>query len=547
MQHLSLEHYFQQYDYFEPIHDLPRTNGAISSRTSSPTGSTSTNSIGISDLPAEVLLTVFYAFQSLFTPGTMGWALVSHVCQQWRSLAISDPLLWTTIDTRRLPVAWLPAILERSQSSGLHVYIPYKSTLENAQTILNHGDRIKSLTLERTTETQMGWALRVIPYAPMLEQLILISVGSRFTIKLPFPSLTHRIRHVSARGGCRFSPKQPSAATLTSLDLRPHSTSRYTISELAVFFRELRLLQKLYLHQAMQQEAESVHPSSVGLLPDLQYVLLEESPPICTKFLRWFGLSPHHRVDIHLPSYSVSAIQGERRLNELLDHISAAQPPYTSALTSVNRWSEMYSAQHSLISACCQHVVDAPPEVKLQLVCFTQTNYISDEGTNEVNAIDARSVAQSLLRALQVLPASSLRCLDINIDGHTYIEIKTTDWITVFTHMKLLTVLRISSPQLGNLMSALMTSDESASNERDVVLPYLDHLRLTQSAKMSASSPKRPAGVWTGVVHSLRRRADRQTRRPILKSLRLEGEFVSHADANNLRWISHCVESVILD
>ena len=85
----------------------------------------------ISYLPPEVFAVVFsfFCLPGNDIPGGKPdpRLFVSHVCRQWREIALNQPLLWSRIDFTSLSLAGVDEILDRAKSAPLYLKINVSS------------------------------------------------------------------------------------------------------------------------------------------------------------------------------------------------------------------------------------------------------------------------------------------------------------------------------------------------------------------------------------------------------------------------------------
>ncbi|EAU82726.2 hypothetical protein CC1G_10631 [Coprinopsis cinerea okayama7 len=81
-----------------------------------------TNIALISQLPAEIICEIFQCLKAtLEAYGSLtAWTTVTHVCRQWREIALDCPALWATL-TDAIPPRWLEAMLIRSKTAPLSI------------------------------------------------------------------------------------------------------------------------------------------------------------------------------------------------------------------------------------------------------------------------------------------------------------------------------------------------------------------------------------------------------------------------------------------
>ena len=81
----------------------------------------------ISSLPTEVIVIIFSILRLSNAPLAGGkrdhlaWLRVTHVCHQWRLIALNNPLFWTHIDFTNITLAGVVEMLVRAEKAPLHL------------------------------------------------------------------------------------------------------------------------------------------------------------------------------------------------------------------------------------------------------------------------------------------------------------------------------------------------------------------------------------------------------------------------------------------
>ncbi|KAH8824675.1 hypothetical protein DL96DRAFT_1614713 [Flagelloscypha sp. PMI_526] len=107
-------------------------------------------------IPTEILATIFRHVGGANLEGL--WSkkdlyafipCITHICSLWRTVALADTLLWTTIRVKNNPVNLerTIALLERSGTAQLSVYCPTYSYCEPLLLTLQHSNRIADLRI----------------------------------------------------------------------------------------------------------------------------------------------------------------------------------------------------------------------------------------------------------------------------------------------------------------------------------------------------------------------------------------------------------------
>ncbi|VDB86816.1 unnamed protein product [Peniophora sp. CBMAI 1063] len=134
----------------------------------------------------------------------LGWIFLSHVCSSWRKVAISDPVLWRTIDCLKIHPSAIHTILHRAGKQGLRMTLNLSdcspSTLSSAlQTWLNPlmCRRTELLKVSSTGSTVLDSLPRHMPHLKTLSLKYSFPRGTEpfphqfLTEEMPYPNLTH--------------------------------------------------------------------------------------------------------------------------------------------------------------------------------------------------------------------------------------------------------------------------------------------------------------------------------------------------------------------
>ena len=178
----------------------------------------------ISTLPAEVIAAIFSflrrpAASSLRGKPERDLLRVTHVCHQWREIALEQPLLWSRVDCTNLTLAGVREILAQAKNAPLHLEARFHGshwkedrfgTFEKE--ILLHISHIRRLGIGSKTG-QVFHLLKILEGltsspAPTLEYFSLIN-GAHKKVSIPdtfFDSTTPRLFSLELRN-CDISWK----------------------------------------------------------------------------------------------------------------------------------------------------------------------------------------------------------------------------------------------------------------------------------------------------------------------------------------------------
>ncbi|KAH9174530.1 hypothetical protein EDB89DRAFT_548621 [Lactarius sanguifluus] len=148
------------------------------------------------ELPHELLQKIFLFLVNLpvarlyfYSPGRPDWIAITYVCRYWRSTALSQPELWSSINPD-LSISWSRAMTERSAPLPMHIDIHvgpcFAGGFESlvASELLPSASRIRSLRLSGYP-TDVLTVLNCLSSASSLESLSLWVTGTGEPVDLP--------------------------------------------------------------------------------------------------------------------------------------------------------------------------------------------------------------------------------------------------------------------------------------------------------------------------------------------------------------------------
>ncbi|KAF5313209.1 hypothetical protein D9619_003492 [Psilocybe cf. subviscida] len=173
-------------------------------------------------LPVEILSKIFQFTQddyinlmdwtncgtTFISKMDLAWIAVTHVCRNWRGVALNDPSLWT-----RPPIQhpkWTAVMLERSRMAGLHmsssVYDLSRMPEHTRSSVISHIPRTIELTIrcaEAPVLDKLFTDLRTT-VGPMLQRLYIDATSLLWGVHDPHPRIhantfpgATKLRHLS--------------------------------------------------------------------------------------------------------------------------------------------------------------------------------------------------------------------------------------------------------------------------------------------------------------------------------------------------------------
>ena len=225
----------------------------------------------ISCLPTEVIASIFFILRLSVQPLRAGgkrdhlaWLRVTHVCHQWREIALNNPLFWSHIDFTGISLAGAAEILVRAKKAPLHLgvwatghqqddvrFSAFKRELHSRVSYISHLHiRADSVLFCRTLE-------QLVSPAPILKSLSLSTKANYLITSSPptipdslFGGTTPQLSCLELHK-CNISWKSPLLKGLTHLEI--HSPSEHARPSLVDWLNtldEIWQLKKLILHSA---------------------------------------------------------------------------------------------------------------------------------------------------------------------------------------------------------------------------------------------------------------------------------------------------------
>ncbi|VDC06102.1 unnamed protein product [Peniophora sp. CBMAI 1063] len=201
--------------------------------------------------------------QASHTGMRLGWINVTHVCRNWREVALDYPLLWTELSGELGP-RWLDAFFQRSQEClvTLNKFDYYHNRVRLLDKLLPPTlHRIQNLTIEQTPSRYVRALLTSRP-APELREFHFICRHAETepfiaylemdtsTSTLPelFAGDAPRLQKLTLHHVCFFPWNSSAIAGLTSLRLTYVKLSAWETREIISSLQRMWRLEEFYLH-----------------------------------------------------------------------------------------------------------------------------------------------------------------------------------------------------------------------------------------------------------------------------------------------------------
>ena len=167
----------------------------------------------ISALPPELLARIF-RFHALVEPPwpgrqNLGWIRVTHVCRQWRQVALDDSSLWATFTGYWPSAELMSESLVRARNAPLDIDFEFATSLQSLSKFIPHISHIRELRLRNLSPHHSQGIQEIFALdAPILEHFELaLDPGSYF----PVMFITYR----ELAGTTLFNGRTPKLRTLS--------------------------------------------------------------------------------------------------------------------------------------------------------------------------------------------------------------------------------------------------------------------------------------------------------------------------------------------
>ncbi|KZV63650.1 hypothetical protein PENSPDRAFT_657111 [Peniophora sp. CONT] len=401
----------------------------------------------------------------------LGWSRVSHVCSYWRSVAIGNAMLWTTIPLN-LCTPWIRDILLRSKSLALDITIPCDANWDAVSMVLSQFHRIRSIDAERnagiisdyitTHSARRLESLRIdhsLGNDPLCLSDDMIHCYPRLKeLSIPaaafLPSLVHGLTHFA----------------LLSVEVPPSVNGLYN------FIKSLEGIQYLHLENCFSMGHEDIYPQTI-VLSHLETLILRGQASSCGALIRSIIYPPSASTTLYMtpdePQISdTSEYMRRSGLDMLLENIASTvyHSLHVSCVeTGPSGWQLVVAGQRDP----CQigdYIRDStrvetewtgPSFQDLKIVCM-----LSEREEHEY----AHNLALKLFtQIMSNLPLSSLSNLSLNVDA--LLSLDGDPW----DHARWLSALKVAN-EVEHLQLISSEWRFSDTNKHAQPSPYVDLL-----------------------------------------------------------------------
>ncbi|KAI0369208.1 hypothetical protein BV20DRAFT_968409 [Pilatotrama ljubarskyi] len=393
------------------------------------------------------------------------WITVSHVCRNWRAVALNTPRLWGHIILTSRPV--VESVLARSKKAPLLICASLLSTSDDRgkllEEIMQESPRLNELRLSGSARLLQDLCSKMTGSADHLETIVLSEttssyyhsdVGDSFLSPTLFNGHLPRLRSLEIRrlvfawGNPIFTP------TITRLILSGRLDSQSllgTFEQLLTTLERLSALQVLELEDSIPRLPEDAKtlpaPQRTITLPHLRNLTLSGKTLDCAHLFSHLSLSQATRVILK----GCGANGAQELIRVTGEHLSRSKPLLTVQL------SRMFSSK--ILMKGWRSVVDPQsPDPCLEV---------------QIDALACSSLASYFVRDSKMF--TKVRSLEIDSQYHDW------RWKDVFAGMPELRILSIRGNPQGEFLPALSAIRKSRKNRPpSLVLPHLQVLKLSE-------------------------------------------------------------------
>jgi hypothetical protein len=313
----------------------------------------------VSSLPTEVIDAIFLFARVRVSassatpsqrPDPLAWLRVSHVCHQWREIALNQPLLWNHVNFTALSSAGAAEILARAKTGPLYLEARffggnwnndrYHAFQEELQVCVS---RTRHLLISANCWNLCKTLDSLVSPAPALESLSLSSGRHFLQPDIPdtlFGGATPRLSCLKLRN-CNISWKSPLLKGLRHLQILIPSLSidmMWSLEDLLDALEEMPQLKTLTLHDAFPvADPFPFNVKRLVTLPSLAHFNIAASPRDCAFALAHLQLPG--LICLCLQS-SFSILDGEEEREVLLPYVlrhAHTQPLQSMLIRGNNR------------------------------------------------------------------------------------------------------------------------------------------------------------------------------------------------------------------
>jgi hypothetical protein len=416
----------------------------------------------ITRLPPEILAMIFKILIRLdetdFMCGNVQRTHLIMVCHHWRSVMMEFPSLWSSLSFANVRLT--AEMLRRSGISPLVVkldYPPYDVLPEAVNLALSHLYRIRVLHITASSESCQRLLTVLNDPAPILESLYLSRQSTPFPPPLlcKFQGATPRLRRLSIYE-LDVPWDSPLLRNLTHLEIR-NSTFIPSLPEFLDALSRCPALETLIISRSLPRTRENNQVQAPVSLPQLSHLHLEGDISNCDLAIRSISFPRRTSILLRCLLFFLPSLE----LPVLLSNVT----PRHSIRSSIDHLSIAFLQEHSIKFQARTSAADEEPR----------------HNPLDLTFVGARPVqrASFIRTVLKGLDFTKLVSLDVD-RSQTTVRGKNS-WPTIFSGLKNLQVLMVTSPNMDELIHALKPLSREKAGQSFVwktPLPKLRDLNL---------------------------------------------------------------------
>ncbi|RPD54545.1 hypothetical protein L227DRAFT_344713 [Lentinus tigrinus ALCF2SS1-6] len=461
----------------------------------------------VDDVPSELLVQIFQSvqwvtgWQSPSSQIVPAWISFTWVCRRWRDVALSSPILWTSIRNTGPKSShgqrWLPIFLERAQGAPLDIDISLRCSkeicAETLRTIEPYSSTIRQfrICLKRVKPEMVAYRTLVSPLITKMrnvEELTLLTSFYPNDADMIYATRDHLPSLGSFCADHQYIPWSSSVYTgLRSLNITPFR-SPPSPSEFFQILRGCPDMEELVFGPGLPRPgappAGESEESFFVALPRLRTMKLAGRPSQIEFVSRYIEVPPTCSIDIGLsgthdhPNIEVAAlIPGHRMLQPVL-------PTCTTFSLSVDH--DSHRAR-----------VDLVMKGRENHLHMTSAQYLFHNERHGPLPLGAEACSE-LLKALHPSPLTEFRLI---FDSVEFIEREV--WIDCFSRFPLLETIAFG-PHFPSVHPPSSFLSALTSSETEGTSVPLDRLRV-----LGLTSIRLNDAVSQNILSMLRHRASR--------------------------------------
>ncbi|KAI0317266.1 hypothetical protein OF83DRAFT_155940 [Amylostereum chailletii] len=348
----------------------------------------------ISRIPPEILLLIFRLLHDGSTKDLCSqlfddnpsrpkshstWISVTHVCRQWREVALNSPFLWTDIFCPMFPRLWTEEIIKRSSETLLACYLRAREGSNDKIGLKRpHKVRVKSIWRKCVPRLQdlhiqfdehafsRSWFCKPIP---ALESATLVNFGTTVAnghLLMKTFCLAPRLTSLKLYD-CYLHRDSPILGQLTRLTMEfdNYPCPPLTIAEMNTFFQRLPVLHTLTVCEFFPTDlpVQSMHRKPLHPPPSLSHLCVRMIRRVIKSmdYVRCLESMPQTRLTLEMPHLLEAP---STALEECLTQHSLVRPEALAVSSSPLAWHSFPSdakATHISLGVRRTRWPDSPP------------------------------------------------------------------------------------------------------------------------------------------------------------------------------------------